>query len=112
MIDWKEPGALAKALVELSANVKIAHWAGESVAVSFNVDSGNTFEIDQIALRLLNELKHHPLSVSEATSIYEPSDSDNFDPEQEWLFFQKYLNPLQQLDLIKITQTMQALDDT
>lgn len=111
MIHLKDSDALTNALVELSANVKIAHWAGESVAVAFNADSGNTFEIDQVALRLLDELKQHPLSVSEAASLSEIIDYDHHGPEQEWVFFQQYLNPLHQLDLIKITQTKQVLDD-
>lgn len=103
MTDVVQLNAASTFRVELDGGQRFMRWGGESTSVVFCVSSGNTFEIDAISTNLIERLKVSPLTVEEAFLLAEANYA-GLDQKSAFLRFQKdYLEPLHQLDLIRLS---------
>lgn len=97
-----EAAKVVNIVVENIPGLRVRQWFGESQAVTFNPISGNTFEINESAAKLLKQLECGSLTVSEALLASGLYETDLDVSEQEQQFLRDYLNPLHQLDLVHL----------
>ena len=88
--------------VELASDLRLRQWPQEAEAVVFNSASGNTFEINPAAVRLIIELKQGPLTLSQALDVAGVEYPQHDRHLQESRFLRDYLLPMNQLDLLRI----------
>lgn len=88
--------------VEGILNIRVQQWMDETAAVVFNPASGNTFEVDLYATRLIQNLNASPNTISEAIAISGIEYPGLDQKVREFRFRKEYLEPLNQLDLIRL----------
>lgn len=91
-----------KIRVESTEGLCVRQWDAESVAVVFNPSSGNTFEVNEVTVRLIDALSRSALSLAEAFDV-SGLVYDGLEQEAALNRFRKqYLEPLHQLDVLRI----------